>query len=246
MEIAFVLTLLMVALVLFTRETLPVDIVTLLVLLALMISGILTPKEAFAGFGSDIIIILASVFIISGALRASGSIEWLGGALDRVSEGGEISLLGRIVASVSALSAFMNNTTVTAVLLAPVMAMARRRKLSPSKFLMPLAFASILGGTCTLIGTSTNVAVSGYLAQAGLQEIGFFELTPVGLIIVIAGTAYLLLIGRRLLPDNPWRRILPKIMACENTSQKFSLRKNRRFPVKSFATPISASWRFAF
>ena len=203
MEIAFVLTLLMVALVLFTRETLPVDIVTLLVLLALMISGILTPKEAFAGFGSDIIIILASVFIISGALRASGSIEWLGGALDRVSEGGEISLLGRIVASVSALSAFMNNTTVTAVLLAPVMAMARRRKLSPSKFLMPLAFASILGGTCTLIGTSTNVAVSGYLAQAGLQEIGFFELTPVGLIIVIAGTAYLLLIGRRLLPDNP-------------------------------------------
>ena len=173
MEIAFVLTLLMVALVLFTRETLPVDIVTLLVLLALMISGILTPKEAFAGFGSDIIIILASVFIISGALRASGSIEWLGGALDRVSEGGEISLLGRIVASVSALSAFMNNTTVTAVLLAPVMAMARRRKLSPSKFLMPLAFASILGGTCTLIGTSTNVAVAATLLKPACRRLDF-------------------------------------------------------------------------
>ncbi len=203
MEIAFVLTLLFGALVLFARETLPVDIVTLLALLALMMSGILTPQEAFAGFGSDIIIILASVFVISGALRESGVVDWLGGALDRVSQGSEASFLVRMMASVSALSAFMNNTTVTALLLAPVTGIVRRRKWSPSKFLMPLAFASILGGTCTLIGTSTNVAVSGYLARTGLPPLGFFELTPVGLLIVLIGTVYLVWLGRRLLPNNP-------------------------------------------
>ncbi|HEY5778141.1 MAG TPA: SLC13 family permease, partial [Terrimicrobiaceae bacterium] len=203
MEIAFVLALLLAALVLFARETLPVDIVTLLALLALMIAGILTPQEAFAGFGSDIIIILASVFIVSGALRETGVVNWLGDALDRVSKGGEASFLVRMVASVAGLSAFMNNTTVTALLLAPVAGIARRRQWSPSKLLMPLAFGSILGGTCTLIGTSTNVAVSGYLERAGLKPIGFFELTPVGLLIVLVGTAYLAFLGRYLLPDNP-------------------------------------------
>lgn len=226
MEIAFVLTLLLGALILFARETLPVDIVTLLALLALMISGILTPQEAFAGFGSEIIIILASVFVISGALRESGVVDWLGSALDRVSKGGETSFLVRMVASVSALSAFMNNTTVTALLLAPVTGIVRRRKWSPSKFLMPLAFASILGGTCTLIGTSTNVAVSGYLGRAGLPPLGFFELTPVGLLIVLMGTLYLAWLGRRLLPDNPpidltedygLREYLSEILIKENS-----------------------------
>ena len=200
MEIAFVLSLLAIAMVLFARETLPVDIVTLLVLLALIGSGILTPKEAFAGFGSDIIIILASVFIISGALRESGVVDWLGDKLGKIARGGEISLLVYMMGSVSGLSAFMNNTTVTALMLAPVTGMARKHKWCPSKFLMPLAFASILGGTCTLIGTSTNVAVSGYLASVGLAPLGFFELTPVGLVIVVVGTLYMIFIGRRLLP----------------------------------------------
>jgi di/tricarboxylate transporter len=203
MEIAFVLTLLAAALVLFARETFPVDIVTLLALLALMMAGVLTPQEAFAGFGSEIIIILASVFIISGALRETGVVDWLGGALDRVAQGGEASFLVKMVLSVSSLSAFMNNTTVAAILLAPVASIARRRKWSPSKLLMPMAFAAILGGTCTLIGTSTNVAVSGYMARAGLAPLGFFELTPVGVLIVTIGTAYLALLGRHLLPDNP-------------------------------------------
>lgn len=200
MEIAFVLTLLAVAMVLFARETLPVDIVTLLMLLALMIAGILTPQEAFAGFGSEIIIILASVFIISGALRESGVVDWMGEALGKISRGGEVSLLTLMMASVSGLSAFMNNTTVTALMLGPVTGMARKHKWAPSKFLMPLAFASILGGTCTLIGTSTNVAVRGYLESVGLPPIGFFELTPLGLIIVVVGTLYMILFGRRLLP----------------------------------------------
>jgi di/tricarboxylate transporter len=202
MEIAFVLLLLLAAIVLFARETLPVDVVTLLVLLALLFTRILTPQEAFSGFGSDIIIILASVFVISGALRESGVVDWLGESLAKMVKGGERSLLTLLMGSVAGVSAFMNNTTVTAVMIAPVTGIARQRKLSPSRFLMPLAFASILGGTCTLIGTSTNVAVRGYLERTGLPPLGFFELTPVGIVIVIVGIFYMLFIGRRMLPTN--------------------------------------------
>ncbi len=95
----------------------------------------------------------------------------------------------------------MNNTTVTAMFLPPTVGVARRAKLSASRLLMPLAFASILGGTCTLIGTSTNVAVSGYIKKAGMPELGMFEITPMGLIIAGVGIAYLMLVGKRLLPE---------------------------------------------
>lgn len=110
MEIAFVLLLLVGAVILFAREILPVDIVTLLVLLALLGTRILTPAEAFGGFGSDIIIILASVFVISGALKESGVVDWLGKVVAGAIGGGERTLLSSVMASVAGLSAFMNNT----------------------------------------------------------------------------------------------------------------------------------------
>lgn len=201
MDIALVLSLLTVAVVLFSRETLPVDQVTWLVLIALVGSGILTPEEAFAGFASDIIMILASVFVISAGLRESGFVEVLGDRIQRVSGGRPANFLAVMMGGAAGLSAFMNNTTVTAVLVPPVVGAAKRLKVSPSRFLMPLAFASILGGTCTLIGTSTNVAVSGYLERAGLGPLGFFEFTPIGLVIVAVGIAYMLVVGWRFLPD---------------------------------------------
>jgi di/tricarboxylate transporter len=94
----------------------------------------------------------------------------------------------------------MNNTTATAVFVAPVISAAKKAMISPSKLLMPMAFASILGGTCTLIGTSTNIAVSGYIARSGMQPLSLFEITPVGLLILFIGTIYMIVIGQRLLP----------------------------------------------
>jgi di/tricarboxylate transporter len=203
MDIALVLTLLVIATVCFAKEWLSVDLVTLLVLLVLLITGILTPQEAFAGFGSDVIIILASVFVISGAMKETGVVDWLGAALTKLTKkNGENTFLTAMMGSVSACSAVMNNTTVTALMLAPVTGIAKARKISASKLLMPLAFASILGGTCTVIGTSTNVAVSGFLQRSGMQGIGFFELTPLGVILVIAGIMGMLLIGKHMLPDH--------------------------------------------
>ncbi len=202
LPIAFVLLLLVVAVVLFATEKLSVDIVTFLLLIALVVGGILTPQEAFAGFSNDIIIILGAIFVISGALQETGVLDLLGSRLMRIASTSAGKLQFIIMGASSAVSGFMNNTTVTAMLQPPVIGIARRAGLSPSKLLMPLAFASILGGTCTLIGTSTNVAVSGYMKANGMEELGLFEITPIGLVLVAVGTLYMMTIGRRLLPDH--------------------------------------------
>jgi di/tricarboxylate transporter len=202
-HIAIVLGLLVLGVGLFWRETFSVDVTTLILVLALIFTGVLKPEQAFAGFSSDIIIILASVFVLSGALQRTGLVELIASQMLKVAGRSQSLMLFLMMAVVGLFSAFMNNTTVTALFLPPVMAVAKQIKVSPSRLLMPLAFASILGGTCTLIGTSTNVAVSGYLKNAGLEPIGLFEITPVGLMLVGAGIVYMMTVGRRFLPEYP-------------------------------------------
>jgi di/tricarboxylate transporter len=201
LPIAFVLALLVIAIALFATERISVDIITFLLLIALVVSGVLVPREAFEGFSNDIIIILGAIFVISGALQETGVLDLLGARILKLAGTSQNSLLLLLMSSTAGVSAFMNNTTVTAMFLPPTVGVARRANLSASKLLMPLAFASILGGTCTLIGTSTNVAVSGYIKKAGMPELGMFEITPMGLVIVAVGMAYMMFIGRHLLPD---------------------------------------------
>lgn len=202
MSIAIVLGLLVLALVLFTTEKVAVDVITLLLLIVLVFTGILTPREAFEGFSSDIIIILGSIFVITGALQEAGLLDVLGARLAKIAAGGPRRLLLVLMGVASTVSAFMNNTTVTGMLLSPVIGLAKKSGLSASKLLMPVAYASILGGTCTLIGTSTNVAVSGYLAKSHLAPLTLFEITPIGLVLTAAGIAYMMLVGSRLLPEH--------------------------------------------
>lgn len=201
-EIALVLGLLIATVALFAIEKLPVDLTTLSVLIVLVATGILSVEQAFDGFSNPIIVVLASLFVISGTLERSGVMDAVGARLHRVARGGQRQLVLAVMALSALLSAFASNTMTTAVLTPPVMGVARKAGVSPSKVLMPLAYASILGGTCTLIGTSTNVAVSGYVARAGMAPVGLFELAPVGLVLVAVGLAYMLLVGRRLLPDH--------------------------------------------
>jgi di/tricarboxylate transporter len=202
MQIAIVLGLLVVAITLFSTEKLSVDVVTLLLLMVLTMAGILTPTEAFAGFSSDIIVILASIFVISGALQKSGIMDAIGARLHAIARGSTNRLLLIMMLLIGSISSFMNNTTATAIFVAPIMGVAKRAGVAASKLLMPLAYASILGGTCTLIGTSTNVAVSGYIARSGMQPLSLFEITPVGLLILAVGILYMVVIGQRLLPDH--------------------------------------------
>ena len=202
LSIAFVLLLLVIAIALFATERISVDLITFLLLIALVVSGILAPKEAFEGFSNDIIIILGAIFVISGALQETGVLDLLGARILKLAGTNPNRLLLLLMSSTAGTSAFMNNTTVTAMFLPPTIGVARRANLSASRLLMPLAFASIMGGTCTLIGTSTNVAVSGYIKKAGLPELGMFEITPMGLIIVVIGVLYMMFIGRHLLPKH--------------------------------------------
>lgn len=201
MEIALVIGLLIVVIILFATEKFSVDIVTIGMLVVLSLFGIITPKEAFEGFSSDFIIILASIFIISGALSETGLLDKLGSQMIKVVKNKTL-FVGYTMFVTGALSAFMNNTTVTALVTGPVIGMCRKLGLSPSKVLIPVAFASILGGTCTLIGTSTNIAVSGYIAQVGMEPLRFFEILGVGLIFLATGIVFILIFYKTLLPDN--------------------------------------------
>ncbi|MEP6924247.1 MAG: SLC13 family permease, partial [Pyrinomonadaceae bacterium] len=195
-----VLVLLLVAVILFAVEKIPVDIVGIMLMMALVVTGVLTVQEGVAGFGNDIIITIAGLFILTGGLVKTGIVDLIGRRLYRIAGDNEF-LLTMLIMIVAALAAsVLKNTTTTAMLVPVVMGMAERAKIAPSRLLMPLAFGAILGGTCTLIGTSTNLAVSGAMQRYQMAPLSMFELTPVGLAIVAVGMVYMLLIGRKLLP----------------------------------------------
>lgn len=200
-QMGLTLGLLMVAVVLFATEKLSVDVVTFLLLIVLVGSGILTSKEAFAGFSNEAVISLGAIFVISGALHSTGVLDLIGGRILRISGTSETKLLFLIMAITAGVSAFMNNTTATAMFIPAVVALCKRSNISTSKLLMPLAFASIMGGTLTLIGTSTNIAVSGYLRDRQIMDISMFEVTPAGFVIVIIGIAYMMFVGRHMLVE---------------------------------------------
>lgn len=199
-QIAIVLVLLVVALVLFALERIPIEVVSIVLVMALVVTNSLTVSEAFAGFGNEIIITIAGLFILTGGLAKTGVVDLVGRRLHRVAGDSEFRITALVMIAAALSAAVMKNTTTTAMFLPVVLGIAARRNISPSRILIPLAFGAILGGTCTLIGTSTNLAVSGALPRYGLAPLGMFELTSVGIAIVGVGMLYMLSIGVPLLP----------------------------------------------
>ncbi len=199
-QIAIVLVLLLAALVLFGTERISIDIVAILLVMALVVTNTLTVSEAFAGFGNDIVITISGLFILTGGLAKTGVIDAVGRRLHRIAGDSVFRMTALIMFAAALCASVMKNTTTTAMFLPVVIGIAARRHISTSKLLMPLAFGAILGGTCTLIGTSTNLAVSGALPRYNLEPFSMFELTKVGVPIVGIGMLYMLLLGVRLLP----------------------------------------------
>lgn len=194
------LLLLLVAVILFATEKLPVDVVGLILIIGLVLTGVLSAKEAVAGFGDDIIITIGGLFVLTGGLVKTGLVDLIGRRLYKIAGDNEFFLTALIMFVAAFAASVLKNTTTTAMFVPVVIGLASRAKIPPSKLLMPLAFGAILGGSCTLLGTSTNLAVSGAMQRYGLDPYTLFELAPVGIITVIFGMIYMLFFGRKLLP----------------------------------------------
>ena len=198
--VTLTLAIIVIAMLLFVTERLSIDLVALLVLVVLAITGLVTPEEALSGFSNPAVVTVWAVFILSAGLARTGIVGWLGRLLVRTSGRGETRLMLVIMLTSAFLSAFMNNVGVTAMLMPVVLDIARRTRRLPSKLLIPLAFSSLLGGMITLIGTPPNILVDSALTEFGLAPLQLFDFAPLGLAVTAVGLLYMLLFSRSLLP----------------------------------------------
>ena len=204
-EIMSIFALLAVTVGLFIWDRIRMDIVALMVALTLALSGLITPAEVFSGFGAPVVVMIAGLFIVGEGLFRTGIAASAGQWLLRVGGDSEVRLLLFLIPVIALLSAFMSSTGAVALLIPVVLSISRKSGMSPSKLLMPLAFASLVGGMLTLIGTPPNIVVSTQMQKAGFEPFGFFDFTPVGLVILIVTIIYLVVVGRRLLPNRDIR-----------------------------------------
>ena len=184
------------------RNLAPPDLLFVVGTALLALVGVITPEEAFSGFSNSGMLTIAFLFVVAAGLRETGVLNYVGTRL-LGSATQDAGVLRRLTAVVMPASAFLNNTPIVAMLMPVVLDWCRQRRVSPSKLLIPLSYLAILGGTCTLIGTSTNLVVHGLMIQNDIPGMGFFEIGAVGAPSAIIGAVYLLVIGRRLLPERP-------------------------------------------
>ncbi|MBK6487129.1 MAG: SLC13 family permease [Gemmatimonadetes bacterium] len=201
LDMVLVLMVLVGAIVLFALDRFPADLVAMLVMVSLLIAGVVTPQEALAGFSNPATVTVGAMFMLSAALFRSGALNFVGRLLLSVGRRSEWVALLVVMMGIGTISAFVNNTAAVAIFLPVVIGFARMVKVSPSKLLMPLSFASMFGGVCTVIGTSTNLLVSSIAEQHGQPPIGMFEMSSLGLIFFAAGVVYMLAVGVRLIPE---------------------------------------------
>jgi di/tricarboxylate transporter len=189
------------ALFLFITEKLSIDLIALLIIGVLVSTGVISAEEGISGFSNPATLTVAFMFVISAAILKTGSLQFVAGLLTRTFRNHYQRGVILLMAVVSAVSAFINNTPVVAVMIPVTTQIAKNSGRAASKLLIPVSYASIFGGTCTLIGTSTNILVNGIAVQNGLEPFGMFDFAPMGLCFVIVGSLFMIFIGQRLLPS---------------------------------------------
>lgn len=186
------LTILLLTVIFFVNGKVRSDIVALCALVALLVFGILTPDEALSGFSNNVVIMMVGLFVVGGAIFQTGLAKMISSKLMKLAGNSETKLFLLVMLVTSAIGAFVSNTGTVAILLPIVVSMAMSMKMNPSRFLMPLAFASSMGGMMTLIGTPPNLVINNALVSAGYDSLSFFSFTPVGIICVLVGLVVLM------------------------------------------------------
>lgn len=200
-EMWLVLGILTAALVLFTTEWLRLDIVAWGVVVSLILTGLLTTQEALSGFSNPAVIIIAALFVVGGGVLQTGLAAAISRRILTIAGDSETRLLVVLMLAVAVLSSFMSDTGTVAVLLPAIIIITRSSNISPGKLMIPLSYGALLGGASTLIGTPPNLIVNELLLESGLEPFNFFSFTPLGIILIITGTLFMVLVGRHLLPD---------------------------------------------
>jgi len=226
LEIALVLGILAISLVLFISEVIRMDLVALLVLGALAVTGLVDSSQAFAGFSNSAVITVWAMFILSEGLTRTGIADIIGRQVMRIGGNREITMIFVIMVTGAVLSAFMNNIGVAALMLPVVIEVARRTRLSPSRLLMPLAYSTLLGGLMTLIGTPPNLLVAESLVLNGYEPFELFDFTPIGGAVMFVGVLFVAFVGRLLLPKQ-------KATRDKHVSQR-SLRSRYKLQERTF------------
>ncbi len=226
-QIALVFLLLVATLVMFVREKYPPDLIALALLVVLIATGLLPLEKAFSVFSNPAPLTVGAMFVLSAALVRCGAIDRFVHLIEYAAGWSYAVVILLLVVLVATLSAFVNNTPVVVVFLPVVLNLARRMQLSPSKLLIPLSYAAVLGGTCTLIGTSTNLVVNSIASARGQPPMSMFELAWLGVPAALIGGIYLALSGKRLLPD---RQMLTSILSTE---------ERREYITEAFVQPDS-------
>ncbi len=222
-QIGLVLAILVAAIVMFVTERIRVDVVALMVLVSLALTGLITATEALSGFANLAVVTVWAVLILSAGLARTGVAGLIGGPVLRLAGDSEARLIALIMLLVGVLSGFMNDIGVAALMLPVVVDIARRTGRPPSRLLMPLAFAALLGGLNTLIGTPPNILVSEALRLYGLEPFHMFDYTSTGVVVMLAGIAFMVLVGRHLLPSRDIKELPENDLAAPG--ELFGLRE---------------------
>jgi len=200
-EIVFVLIIIAIAFILFSTEFVPVDVTALIILGILLITGMLSIEDGLSGFSNPAVITIACLFIISVTIQKEGILEYVISSVTKLIEKNKIIGFVTYLFSISIASAIMNNTAIVAIFIPVTIRLANRFKISPSKVLIPLSYAAILGGTLTLIGTSTNLLVNSIFVENGYSSIGMFEFTRFGIMYLAIGLVYIFTIIPKVIPS---------------------------------------------
>ena len=187
--------------VLFITEKLSVDLVALGLIVVLVLTGVISPEQGFEGFANEAVITVMAMFVLSAAIISTNIVDQIGVLITRILKRSYSFSLWSLAIVVGSMSAFINNTPVVATFIPVINDSSHKAGLSPSRFLIPLSFIAMFGGMCTLIGTSTNLLVSGISSDNGLGEFSMFLFAPLGIIFLVIGVLYLIFFGKKLIPE---------------------------------------------